>query len=76
MNLSEIEIVVRFLRKQKVIVYVIGTNHPDSSAVMLARSLNENDLIDLIKDFLDLTGISQSFDVTKLLSRLSSSQAK
>lgn len=73
---SDVEVAVRFLRRKKIVAQVVGTHPADGAPLMLARELNENDLIVLIKDFLDLAGISQKFDVNKLLSRINSIQAK
>lgn len=70
-SLSDIEIVLRFLKKQNVLSYVSASaveRDRGTAKLVLSKAVSEADLIGLIKDFLDLTQISQNFDVKGLLS--------
>jgi membrane protein len=67
---TEIEIVLRFLRNKNVVVLVEKTHPHDENLYFLPRTVSDIDLIDLIKDFLDLSSISQKFDVIHLITRL------
>ena len=66
----EVETVLRFLRKKNAVVLVEKSHPHEENLYFLTRTIGEADLIDLIKDFLDLSSISQNFDVIHLITRL------
>jgi YihY family inner membrane protein len=69
-SFSDVEVVLHFLREREVIISVENGFDKSSLAYVIARAVNEADLVSLIKDFLDLSVISQNFDVFRLLNRL------
>jgi membrane protein len=69
-SFSEIDPVVQFLKSREVIISVANESSKSTFCYLLARSTQGDDLVRLIKDFLDLGVISQNFDVNHLLNRL------
>ena len=67
---TDIELILRFLRKQNVIAVVSKLKNDENATHVLIREVRDDNMIGLVKEFLDINEISQNFDVSSLLSRL------
>jgi membrane protein len=65
-------VVLTFLLRKRVILEVTSPSQKDVTQFSLARELHEDDLISLIKEFLDVARLSQSFDVQSVIHALHS----
>ncbi len=66
----EVEEVLRFLKRKEVVVSVVNNGENGLPFFVLARAVGEADLLEIIKDYLNLGAISQRFDVYRLLNRI------
>ncbi len=70
---SDVESALEYLREREVVVRVAHESERDTFSFLLSRSLTSDDLLQLIKDYLDLDNLQQTFDVQSLLARLKQS---
>jgi membrane protein len=69
-SLHDVDTVIGFLQNKKLATVVENARYHGQVQVVLVQELLPDDLIKAIKDFLNLTEISQNFDVSSLLSRI------
>ena len=68
----DLDCVLSFLHKKKIIIAVEREADRGTAVFSIARSVDDQVLLGIIKDFLNLSKISQNLDVFQLLSRLKS----
>ena len=67
---ADVDHALAFLREREAVVRIAHERDRDSFNFILARSMTQQDLLNLIKEYLDLSKLQQTFDVQSLLSRL------